>query len=1398
MDEVDGEEGNFEVTLTKTPRYIDPDVCTACGDCTEVCPVARPSEYDMALVDRKATYKPYAQAIPGGFAIEKLDLAPCRQACPANLNVQGYVQMVKEGKYREAIEIIMRDLPLPGVLGRVCPHPCEKSCRRLELDEPISIRELKRVAADRTHLHEIPVPEIEMKNERVAVVGSGPAGLTAAYFLALAGYKVSVYEAMPEAGGMMRYGIPAHRLPRTVLDNEIGNLKRYGIEIHTNTAIGKDVTLEELQAHGAKAIFLGPGAWKGLKLRLAGEETDGVRDVTSFLTDVELGKLTILQGKAVIIGGGHSALDGARSALRLGADEVHIIYRRSRTEMLAEPEEIAEAEKEGIKIHFLVAPIKIAEENGKTAGIECIRTRLTDADTTGRRKPIPIADSEFFIEAAHIIPAIGQEPDLNFLDERLKAEVSKWNLLKVNSETLQTSIPGVFAGGDVITGPATVIEAVDAGKRAARYMVKYLKGEELPTEWQDEPPIGTNWVEIPDDAPTLNRMRVPTLPVKERLPGFKEVSLMVDEETARSEAARCLNCGGCCECYECVKACKAEAVTLKTHDDQVAQLKLNVGAVILSPGFKPFDPSQFDTYHYATYPNVITSMEFERILSATGPSMGHLQRPSDGTAPRKIAWLQCVGSRDMNRCDHSYCSSVCCMYAVKEAVIAKEHSGGDLDAAIFFMDMRTYGKDFERYYDRARDEQGVRFIRSRIHSVAEDSETHNPILEYADENGSMQSEQFDLVVLSVGLETQKSLVELADKLEVELDADNFVETSVFNPVETSRRGIYVCGAFQEPKDIPISVMEASAAACDAKGKLSAARGTQVKERSYPEERDVSREEPRIGVFVCNCGINIGGIVRVPEVAEYAKTLPGVAYVEDNLFTCSQDTQDSIKEVIEREGLNRVVVAACTPRTHEPLFQETMRDAGLNKYLFEMANIRNQCSWVHSKEKDAATRKSKDLVRMAVARAQLIQPLPQPTISVDNKALVIGGGIAGMTSAIGLADQGYHTYLVEQTGELGGNALMLNETWRGDKISDALEEMIQQVENHPLVDVYKEAAIKEASGFVGNFETTISHNGNDTTLKHGAVVVAVGAKEHKPTEYLYGDDDRVLSHLEFDAALMAGEDRVKKAESAVFIQCVGSREPERPYCSKVCCTHSIKSALELKEINPEMDIFVLYRDIRTYGQREALYRKAREKGVIFIRYSRENKPRVQKEGNQLVVTVLDHILDREIQMNPDLLVLASAIVPRDNEALAQMYKLSLNEDGYFMEAHAKLRPVEFASEGIFMAGMAHYPKPIEESVAQAKAAASRASVVLSKDELSVEGVVSHVNEHYCIGCGMCGDACPYGAIGLVDLEGGGQVSRVQPALCKGCGACAVACPTGAAAIFHYDDEEVLTMVEAALD
>jgi heterodisulfide reductase subunit A len=849
------------------------------------------------------------------------------------------------------------------------------------------------------------------------------------------------------------------------------------------------------------------------------------------------------------------------------------------------------------------------------------------------------------------------------------------------------------------------------------------------------------------------------------------------------------------KCGFCQKICPADAIDFTQKEEVV---RLTVGSVIVAPGFATFDPSGLDTYQYGTYPNVITSLEMERILSATGPFQGHLVRPSDGREPEKIAWLQCIGSRDINKCGNQYCSSVCCMYAVKEAVIAKEHATSELDTAIFFMDMRTYGKEFESYYERAKDQQGVRFVRTRIHSIVEDRETGSLNLRYVDESGRPVDETFDMVVLSVGMETPAELVELAEKLGIELNSDKFVKTDTFSPVKTSREGIYVCGAFQEPKDIPYSVMEASAAACWAEAGLAQSRGALTQIKAYPQEKEISAEEPRIGVFVCNCGTNIGGFVDVPAVADMARELPGVCYVEENLFTCSQDSQDKITQVIKREGLNRVVVAACTPRTHEELFQETLKDAGLNKYLFEMANIRNQCSWVHSNEKEAATAKAKDLVRMAVARTRLITSLNQPSISVTDSALVIGGGIAGMTAALGLADQGYRVHLIEREAELGGNGRHLLATWQGTPVPENLAAMISRLQTHELVDIYCSSEIKNSSGFIGNFTTTISSGGSDRELEHGAVIIATGAEEYVPREYLYGKSNRVLTHLELDRAIAAGDERISSATAVAFIQCVGSREKDRPYCSKVCCTHSVKAAIAFKNRSPETDVYILYRDIRTYGLRESLYKQAREQGVIFIRYSQARKPAVREEDDTLRVTVRDHVLEADLDISLDLLVLAAAIVPRDNEPLAQMFKLSCSNDNFFNEAHAKLKPVEFATAGVFLAGMAHYPKPIEESIAQAAAAASRASVTLSKESITVEGVVSTVEHFMCRGCGECESVCPFNAIAVETTNDGVKLAVVQEALCKGCGMCAVACPTGAASVRHYSDEEVLTMVETAFE
>ena len=1353
-----------------------------------------PSEYDMGLANRKATYKSYAQAIPGSFAIEKRDTAPCRMACPANLNVQGYVAMVKMGKYREAVEIVMEDAPFPGILGRICPHRCEKSCRRLELDEAISIRELKRVAADHVDLSELPVPQITPRNEKVSIIGSGPAGLTSAYFLALDGYQVDVYESMPEAGGMMRYGIPEHRLPRSVLNAEIENLKRYGVKIHTDTAIGKDVTLEELREHGADAIFLAIGAWKGLKLRIPGEETSqGVLDVITFLQEIHLGNLKKVEGKVVVIGGGHSALDAARVALRFGASEAHIIYRRSRDEMLAEPEEVEEAEKEGVNIHFLVAPVNISSENDKVAGIECIRTRLTEKDTTGRRRPIPVEGSEFFIEADHIIPAIGQEPDFGDLDKTQDLKVSKWNLLEVNPETLQTNIPEIFAGGDVISGPATVIEAVEAGQRAAKYIAQYLQGKELPTEWQDESPMGTDWVAPSKDEPIRERLKVPTLPVEQRLSGFEEVNLLVDEKSAQEEADRCLDCGSCCECYQCVTVCDANAVTLETHTQREETTTLNVGSVIMAPGFQPFDPSKFDNYNYAKHPNVVTSTEFERILSATGPFMGHLTRISDKKEPKKIAWFQCIGSRDLNRCDHPYCSSVCCMYAVKEAVIAKEHADYDLDCAVFFMDMRTPGKDFEKYYNDAKDKHGVRFIRSRVHTIDPVPGTDDLEVRYVTENGDLKTEIFDMIVLSVGMETSPEMVDLANQLGIELTEGNFCETTNFEPFATSRDGIFVCGAFQGPKDIPESVMEASAAACNTGVNLASARGSLVKEKIFPDENDVTGEAPRIGVFVCNCGVNIGGIADVPAIAEYAKGLPNVEYVEENLFTCSQDTQDTMVEVIKEQKLNRIVVAACTPRTHEPLFQETLRNAGINSYLFDMANIRNQCTWVHSNDKENATEKSKDLVRMSIARASLLEPIPAISVDIKKTALVIGGGVAGMTAALSLADQGFPATLVEKSSVLGGAARDLTKTWKGNDVQEYLAGLVDKVEKHPDIQVLCDAEVVGASGFVGNFETQVANGNGTKTVEHGVAIVATGGKAVDTDEYLYGKNSRVTRwhDLEHDP------EKLKDAESIVFIQCVGSRDDNRPYCSRICCTASISQAISIKEETPDKDVFILYRDIRTYGEKEMLYKKAREMGVIFIRYSLDNKPKVSELEDGLGVDVFDPILQKNLQIKADLVNLATAIEPAENDKISEFYKIPLNAENFFMEAHAKLRPVDFATDGIFLCGLAHYPKAVDESIAQAMAASSRATTILAKDSVQVSPLVSQIDAEKCIGCGLCSEVCAFNAIELEEVEGKGYRAKNISASCKGCGLCASSCPQIAIDMLHFRDAQIVASICAVV-
>ncbi|NOR10237.1 MAG: NAD(P)-binding protein [Desulfovibrionaceae bacterium] len=1397
LESVTGEQGHFQITLRQKPRFISLDKCTGCGDCAEVCPVSVPSEFDQGLGSRKAIFKPYAQAIPGGYMIEKLDRSPCTNGCPGQVNAHAYVALIAQGKYREAMEVILRTLPFPGVIGRICPHPCETECRRGEVDAPVSICALKRFVADQVDIEELPLPEIEKRDEKVAIIGSGPAGLTAAYFLALDGYEVTVFEALPVAGGMLRVGIPDYRLPPEVLDKEIQAVTRLGVKIELNTALGRDVTVDGLFSESYKAIYLAIGAHKDLRLNIAGEDAEGAIPGVEFLRRVNLGELTKLSGRAVIVGGGDVAIDAARSALRLGAEKVTILYRRTRTEMPARENEVEDALAEGIEIQYLTAPNKIATKEDRVCGIECLRMELGEPDDSGRRRPIPVPGSEFILETEVVIPAIGQEPDGSFLAEEAELELSRRNTIVVDPVTYATSRDGVFAGGDAHTGPGIAIGAVAAGREAAVSISRYLQGEDLRAGREPGEIPQDNFRPIPEDIETRPRVEMPLVAMADRTKSFAEVELGLSEEQARAEAERCFDCMSCCECFECVAACKAEAVD---HSMQEMEVKVEVGSIIAAPGFQAFDPSLYETYNYTTFPNVVTSMEFERILSASGPYQGHLVRPSDHKGPKKIAWLQCIGSRDINQCDHGYCSGVCCMYAIKEAVIAKEHSKEALDTAIFFMDMRTYGKDFDRYYNRAEEETGVRFIRSRVHSVERVAGTDDLELTYTTEEGTFETEIFDMVVLSVGMETSAPTLELAEKLGIDLDDDHFAATSSFAPVATSKPGIFVCGAFSGPKDIPYSVMEASAAAASSQAILASARGSLIREKTYEAERSIVDEEPRVGVFVCNCGVNIGGIVDVPAVSDYAKNLPFVVYVGENLFTCSQDTQEIMKEAIEEHRLNRVVVAACTPRTHEPLFQETIREVGLNRFLFEMANIRDQDSWVHQGEPEKATAKAKDLVRMAVAKASLLEPLEEIKVDLTPEALIIGGGVAGMVAALNLADQGFQTYLVEKTEQLGGHALKIKTTWKGEDVVSFVVDLIERIQGHENVEVLTNAEVKDVKGFVGNFVSTVVNGDGAREIAHGVAILATGAQAIEPDEYLYKTSDRVFRWHELEETIEANPAMAKQAKAAVFIQCVGSREPEHPYCSKICCTHSVQSALKLKEINPEMYVYVLYRDLRTYGPREDLYKEARQKGVIFIRYRLDDKPVVEEVigedgGKQLQVTVTDHILGRPITIKPDFINLATAIHPTDHEEVARLSKVPLNEDKFFLEAHMKLRPVDFATDGVFVCGLAHYPKPIEESIAQAQAAAGRAATVLSQKFVMVEPIVSAVDQDLCIGCGLCEASCAFSAIQLIKVEGKGYRAENISASCKGCGVCAAACPQQAIDMIHFRDRQIIAAIQA---
>ena len=850
------------------------------------------------------------------------------------------------------------------------------------------------------------------------------------------------------------------------------------------------------------------------------------------------------------------------------------------------------------------------------------------------------------------------------------------------------------------------------------------------------------------------------------------------------------------KCDICRGVCQTDAIDF---NQTAEKMDIKVGAIILSVGLEPFDPRVRDEYGYGKYQNVVTSMDYERLLSSTGPYEGQVLRLSDHKHPKKIAWLQCIGSRRVTAGDNSYCSAVCCTYTQKQVILTKDHDPG-AECTIFHNDIRSYGKDFERYFQRADQLSDIRFIRSYASIVGEDPQTKNVVIRYSTFDDGVKEEEFDMVVLSVGLNPPKDNQKLAEQFGIKLNEHGFCEINPANPIETSRAGVFVSGTFQGPTDIPESVFSASGAGSQCGQLLNYRRGKLTTERLYPPEEDVSGQQPRIGVFVCHCGANIGSVVNVPSTVDYALSLPNVVYATDQLFSCATNSAMEITELTKEKGLNRVVIAACSPRTLEPLFRDTLREAGINQYYLEMANIREHCSWVHSKQKDEATDKAKDIIRMAVARARHLEPLQEFDLPVNKTALVVGGGIAGMTCALSIASQGHEVYLLEKERQLGGNARRLHTTVDGMDVQAYLKSLVAEVYRNPLIHVAHESEITDVSGYIGNFFTTVKTEGMVKQIKHGAAVIAIGAEEYKPTEYLYGQDERVLTHLELEEQIAGKPETFAEAETMVMIQCVGCRNEDRNYCSRVCCSHAVKNALELKEINPEMDIYILFRDMRTYGFNEDFYRKAAEKEVRFIRYVPEDKPQVEAtkaEGRPVLrVTVPDPVLGQRLELDADYLALAAAIVPSSStEEIASLFKVTLSPDSFFKEAHVKLRPVEFATDGVYLCGLAHYPKHIPETINQAYGAAGRVLTLLSHDTVVASGAICEVKEDDCVSCGACITACTYGAIEFRETQKG-KKAWVNPILCKGDGLCNAKCPTNAIVLKHFTNEEIESQIDAA--
>lgn len=846
------------------------------------------------------------------------------------------------------------------------------------------------------------------------------------------------------------------------------------------------------------------------------------------------------------------------------------------------------------------------------------------------------------------------------------------------------------------------------------------------------------------------------------------------------------------KCGLCSKVCDVNAID---YAQKPKDIELDVASIVFAAGYDAFAGNIVSEYGYKSYDNVITSLEYERLLSASGPTGGHIVRPSDEREAEKIAYIHCTGSRDF-RTDRNYCSSVCCMYSIKQALITKEHAkNADMD--LYYMDIRAFGKGFERYYNRAEDTEGIKFIRSRVSDIEE--EDGDLILKSVSEKGEQTEKKYDLVVLSVGLKPNPKISEMMKKLKIRVNKYGFADVAELDPLATSREGIYACGVITGPKDIPESVIQASGAAARAAevaGDISKNSDIDLEEISEDEEdkyRFTANERLRIGVFVCHCGTNIGGVVDVPWVTEQAEKLPYVEHAEEVKYLCSSDSQELIADRIREQKLNRVVIASCTPRTHLPLFRDAVARGGINPYLTLMTNIRDQDSWVHRENEEEATKKALGLVRGAVAKARKARPLDRSKVEKLNRAIIVGGGVSGMTAALQLADMGYPVSLIEKDDRLGGNANRLILSMDGRPVTNFLANLKNKIYNNPLIDVYLNNEVCDIEGYVGNYTINIEDEDKENELEGGVIIVATGAEELKTDEYLARENKAVISQLDLEEKIK--DNSLKPDMEKIFmIQCVGSREEDREYCSRICCTQAINNAIHLKERNPDLEINIMYREVRSYGFYEDKYREARNMGINFIRYEVDEKPQVNETEDGLQVTYKELITDKEVSEDADMVVLAKAIVAdkENNKKLSKFLKVPLNEDQFFLEAHVKLRPVDFATDGIYLCGLAHGPKNLGESIGQSQAAASRAATVLAQEYLLTEAMIAKVDQNICAGCGACEEVCAYSAVSIDEETGKAEVNKV---LCKGCGNCTGVCRPNAIDLQGFSHNQLLDEMDA---